>query len=121
MKKILIIDDEPDVAESIRLVLEAAGYPADKISNARAALDIAKDYDLLLLDLLMPKFSGRQFLSAMRERKIEVPIIVLSAAMLANEISAELVRDYGEGVVLVQKTSVHSDLMPEIEKKLGKP
>ncbi len=118
MKKILIIEDEPDVAETIKAYLEGAGYSAEySLDPAKAVKDLNK-FDLLLLDLIMPRFSGHQVLKEMKKGGIKKPVVVLSAVGLPGVISAELKRDY-PGVLFVAKTAMHSELLPAIKKLIG--
>ena len=118
MKKILIIEDEPDVAKTIKAYLEGAGYAAEYSLNAAQAVNNVKNFDLLLLDLIMPKFSGRMVLKEMKKLGIKKPVIVLSAISLPATISQELARDY-PGVLFVSKTSMHSELLSAIKKLIG--
>ncbi len=119
MKKILIIEDEPDVAKTIKAYLEGAGYKAEYSLNAAKAVNALKDFDLLLLDLIMPKFSGRAVLNEMKKQGIKKPVVVLSAVGLPMTIAEELGRDF-PGIIFVPKTSMHAQLLPAIKKLLGK-
>ena len=118
MKKILLIEDEPDVAETIKVYLEGAGYSAKYSLEPEKAVKELKKYDLILLDLIMPKFSGRMVLKEMKKLGIKKPVIVLSAISLPATISQELARDY-PGVLFVSKTSMHSELLSAIKKLIG--
>lgn len=118
MKKILIIEDEPDVAKTIKAYLEGEGYEAEYSLNSSTAVKDLKNFDLLLLDLIMPKFSGREVLKEMKKKGIKKPVVVLSAVGLPAITSAELARDY-PGVIFVAKTSMHSELLPAIKKLIG--
>ncbi len=118
MKKILIIEDEPDVAKTIKAYLEGVGYEAVYSFNAAQAAKTMKNFDLLLLDLIMPKFSGRAVLKEMKKLGIKKPVIVLSAIGLPVVVSQELAKDY-PGVLFVPKTSMHGELLPAIKKLIG--
>jgi len=118
MKRILIVEDEPDVAKTIKMYLEGEGYNAEYSLNAAEAADMLKDYDLLLLDLIMPKFSGRAVLRDMKEKNISKPVIVLSAVALPMTITDELRRDFPD-TVFIPKTAMYSKLLPAIKKIIG--
>jgi CheY-like chemotaxis protein len=118
MKKILVIEDEPDVAKSIKLYLEQAGYEVEYTLDAADGLKKVKGFDLILLDLIMPKLSGRGVLKSMKAKGIDKPVVVLSAVTLPGVVSGELVREY-PGVVFVPKTSMYSQLIPAIKKAIG--
>lgn len=117
MKKILIIEDEPDVAQAIKLYLEAEGYMVGISLDPMDGIEKLAGYDLLLLDLIMPKVSGRMVLKEMRKRKIMTPVIVLSAVGLPKTIGEELHIEY-PGVHFIAKTEMYSELVPAIKSIL---
>jgi DNA-binding response OmpR family regulator len=121
MKKtrILIIEDEIDVAESTKELLEMEGYEVDYALDPKKGLKMVKDYDLLLLDIMMPIMSGREVLAELKKMKNKTPIIVISAVGMPMEIGREL-NDKYPGVEFVAKTSMHDELVKTIKKKLGK-
>ena len=80
-KKILIVDDEPNVVKGLRFSLEnQEGYVVDAAYDGQSALEtFEKDtYDLVLLDLMLPKLSGLEVCEAIRSQS-SVPIIMLTA------------------------------------------
>jgi len=79
--KILVIDDEPDIRESLELVLGDAGYSVDCAANGTEGIQklAVHGYDLVLLDLMMPDRSGMDVLSEVRERDRETPIFMITA------------------------------------------
>lgn len=80
MSRILIIEDEPEIAELERDYLEINGFEVDVAENGAKGLDMAfaAAYDLYILDLMLPKVNGFEILKYIRESK-SVPIIVVSA------------------------------------------
>lgn len=80
MKKLLIVDDEDKIREVIREYAEFSGYSADEASDGMSAIGMVKlnDYDLIIMDVMMPKLDG---FSAVKEiQKIKsIPVIMLSA------------------------------------------
>ncbi len=80
MKKILIIEDEKKIRRFLQLELEHEGYSVATAENGADGLEkFKKDYfDLILLDLMMPKISGEEVCRAVRNIS-QVPIIVLTA------------------------------------------
>ena len=83
-KKILIIEDNPDIALALNEVLSDSGYRIDVASNGKEGLDhlINRDLpDLILLDLFLPVMNGYEF--RLRQMKIpylsQIPVIVMSA------------------------------------------
>ncbi len=87
-KKILIVDDEPDIRTSVKEMLDASGFQTTVASNADEAMKaLEKDsFDLLVLDIFMPKVSGRQFLEKMRANKklAGQKVVFLTAAQLTE-------------------------------------
>ena len=80
MKKILIVEDEPDIQELLRTYLEDAGYETAAAGDGVAALDMfhAQPFDLVLLDVLLPKIDGFGVCELIR-RQSQVPILMLTA------------------------------------------
>ncbi|MBC7286568.1 MAG: response regulator [Armatimonadetes bacterium] len=84
--KILVVDDDPDIVESIRLVLESAGYEVDSAGSVPEAFEKVNSFhpDLILLDIMMPDGTeGFHFVWKLRnqypEEVANIPILVLSA------------------------------------------
>jgi len=78
---ILVIEDEERIAAFVRRGLEGEGYHVRLETDGRAGLQAALtgDLDLVLLDLGLPALSGEDVLAGIRERRPELPVIVLSA------------------------------------------
>lgn len=79
--KILIIEDEKLLAESVKTLLEAKGFEADTVYDGESGVDYALlgVYDLIILDVMMPKLDGYQTAKLLREKKCTVPILMLTA------------------------------------------
>ncbi|AGX02927.1 DNA-binding response regulator [Bacillus sp. NRRL B-14911] len=80
MKRILIIEDETDIAELERDYLEVSGFDSDIASNGEEGLRLAKtnEYSLILLDLMLPGIDGFQLCREMREF-LDIPILMVTA------------------------------------------
>ena len=80
-RRILVIDDEADIRESLELLLTAENYAVDLAENATMGLQKfgSGTYDLVLLDLMMPDRSGMEVLNDIRERDKETPVFMLTA------------------------------------------
>src|SRR5277367_6187745 len=80
-RRILVIDDEVDIRESLELLLSAEDYLVDLAENAAAGLlkFEAGAYDLILLDLMMPDRSGLEVLADIRQRDRETPVFMMTA------------------------------------------
>lgn len=78
--KLLIVEDEPILLKGLKYSLEQEGYTIDTAEDGKEALDKALlvDYDLILLDLMLPKMDGLDVCKAIRDQS-SVPIIILTA------------------------------------------
>lgn len=79
--QILIVEDEKNVAESIQHILEKNKHQVQVAKDGQEALDFLELYpfDLILLDLMLPIYSGYEVLEKMRTMKIDTPVLILSA------------------------------------------
>ena len=80
MSKILIIEDEEKIARFIELELKYEGYEVVKASDGRQGLELIEndDFDLVLLDIMLPELNGTEVLRRLR-RVSQVPVIMLTA------------------------------------------
>ena len=80
MARILVVEDEAKIARFIELELSHEGYDVDKAEDGRAGLELAlaHDYDLILLDIMLPQISGMEVLRRLRREK-DTPVILLTA------------------------------------------
>src|SRR6202789_3488302 len=103
-KRILVLDDEPNIGGSLRLILEGEGYAvthARTIAEARPAADRA---DLLLLGVRLPDGSGIEFLRTLREREFLAPAIMIS----------------GHGTIAEAVAATRAGAFDFLEKPLGR-
>ena len=86
MARILVVDDEKVMVKGIRFNLENEGYEVDMGYNGREAVDKARatDYDLIILDLMMPELDGLEACMEIRAFST-VPIIMLTARSQDND------------------------------------
>ena len=79
--RILVVDDEADIRESLETLLSMEGYGVEVAPNATEGLRKieAGNYDLILLDLMMPDRSGMEVLQDVRERDTETPVFMITA------------------------------------------
>ena len=86
-KRILIVDDEPDVNTVLKKVLEQGGFNVDSYNDPILALENFKagSYDLLLLDIKMPEMDGFQFYQKMKKIDRNVKVCFLTASEMYYE------------------------------------
>jgi DNA-binding response OmpR family regulator len=79
--RILVVEDEKRIADFLCRGLEGAGYAVDAAPNGTTALDHihTTDYDLVILDLMLPDMDGLRVLERVRNRKLGPPVLILSA------------------------------------------
>lgn len=80
MNNILIVEDEPKIARFVSLELEHEGYTTTVEADGRVALNLAldNDYDLIVLDVMLPSLNGIEILRRLRQSK-DTPVIILTA------------------------------------------
>lgn len=87
--RVLLVEDDTSTAKSIELMLKSEGYVVDTTDLGEDGLEIGKiyDYDIIILDLMLPDMDGYDVLKALRASKVETPILILSGlAEMENKI-----------------------------------
>ena len=86
-KKILVVDDEPDLTLLCRLALEYHGFKVDTFTDPRKALSNYKPgyYDLVILDIMMPNMDGFQLYDEIKKKDEKAKICFLTASELYYE------------------------------------
>lgn len=94
MAKVLVVDDEKLIVKGIRFSLEQDGMEVECAYDGEEAINLAKqqEFDMVLLDVMLPKFDGYEVCQAIREFS-EVPIIMLTAK--GNDMDKILGLEYG--------------------------
>src|SRR6058998_2254946 len=79
--RLLVIEDEEKLAQVVKRALVAETFSVDAAHDGREGLDLAKsyDYDLIVLDLLLPQMEGSEVLRRVRRRNPRVPVLILTA------------------------------------------
>ncbi len=120
MTRILVVDDEPDVVDLVRTILEGDGYEVVTTTEGKRALGLmlADPPDLLVLDLMMPEMDGFQVLKLMRmdRRTAAVPVVILSARSQAQDQIGGLQL---HASAYVCKPFSPKDLLAEVRNLLG--
>ncbi len=89
MKRVLILDDEPNIRRSLQMILEHSGYAVMTAGSLEEARHLTDTADALLLDVRLPDGSGIDFLKQFREKDSSVPAIMISGhATIADAVEA---------------------------------
>lgn len=85
--RVLLIEDDPSTARSIELTLRAHEIVCDTANLGEEGVEIGKlyDYDIILLDLMLPDIDGYEVLLRLRSAKIKIPILILSGLSSADQ------------------------------------
>lgn len=83
MKKVLIIEDDKEIAELERDYLEISGFACDMAARGTTGLEkaIAEDFDLIIVDIMLPGMDGFEVITELRKKK-QTPVIFLSAKIV---------------------------------------
>lgn len=79
--RILVVEDEYDLAEAIQKGLREDGYAVDVVDNGQKAIDFSQvvNYDLIILDLMLPVKDGMEVLRELRQQGNKIPVLILTA------------------------------------------
>lgn len=115
-KKILVVDDEHDIIEFLKTLLEDNDYEVDTADNGLAAMEQVKKTrpDLILLDLQMPEETGTGFYRKLRDKKDlkDIPVIVVSGFSGRNVAVSK-------SVPVLEKPLDTELVLSEVEKAIG--
>ena len=120
MKKILVIEDEQDIRDSIQEIVEMAGYAVTPIANGAAGLKelMHNPFDLIICDIMMPEMDGFSLLTALKkDPSFVTPFIFLTAKVQSNDLRTGMnlgADDY------LHKPFKSKDLLNAIETRLSK-
>ncbi len=79
MARILIIEDERNLAEGLKFNLQLEKHDVHCVESAEEALEIYRDYDMMVLDIMLPGMNGLELLALVRQKDFQYPVLILSA------------------------------------------
>ncbi len=85
--RVLLVEDDPTMAQSVEMVLKSEGMVVDSTDLGEDGLEIGKlyDYDIIILDLMLPDINGLEVLRRLRDARIETPVLILSGLSEAEQ------------------------------------
>ena len=117
---ILVVDDESIVRQLTTQVLERAGYDVVAVESARGALELVSDgaeIDLVVSDVVMPELSGVDLLTELRERRPDLPIVLMTGGSPEPERTAKAL-ELGASAI-VYKPYTHAELCDAVANALS--
>lgn len=90
--RILVVEDEKKVASFIQRGLEGEGFSVDVANDGESGVEMgsANSYDLILMDIMLPKMDGLEAIKALREKDVSAPVLCLTAKDTVEDIVAGL-------------------------------
>jgi len=78
--RVLLVEDDPSVSRSVAFLLRSNGLVVDQVESGEEALELARhyDYDIVVLDLMLPDVEGYDVVRRMRASRIDTPVLVIS-------------------------------------------
>ncbi len=115
VKTILIVEDEKPLSRALELKLTKAGFKTLLAEDGEKALGVIKKdkVDLILLDLIMPKIGGFEFLEKMNSLKKKIPVMITSN--LGQKEDQEKAKKYGVKKYFVKSDINISEIISEVE------
>ncbi|MCD6523104.1 MAG: response regulator [Candidatus Diapherotrites archaeon] len=121
MGNILIVEDEPDMARTIQIMLESEGYSTEIAENVDKAMNIlkTKGADLVLLDIILPQVHGDVLLKKMQksEKLKKVPVIVVTVVDPVTGIKEDM-KEIKKDVGFISKPFKKEHLLREVKQRL---
>ena len=116
--RILIVDDEPDLTNLTILVLEHYGYKVDAFNDPKEALSNYKpgSYDLIILDIKMPKMDGFELYQEIKKKDYKANICFLTASELYYEKFRKKEYDAIDKTLFIQKPINTEELLEEVNR-----
>jgi len=121
MKKVMVVDDNEDIVETIKMILKKEGYETASASSGNEMLNTITNIqpDLVLLDIMMPGLTTREILEALKTRKIQIKIIFCTVVRFSEEEKNTLLKEFGI-VDYITKPFDITNLVERIKKQIGK-
>lgn len=109
MRSILIVEDEEIIRDTYKIILSSEPYDIDTARNGEDALDIVreKEFDLILLDIMMPRMDGIEFLEKCKEQGISLKAVIVLSNLSSGD-QLEEAMSLG-----VRRTAVKAELSPK--------
>lgn len=118
-KRILIAEDEKPIANAFGLKLRSAGFETTLVYDGESAISAAREsqFDLILLDLVMPKKDGFNVLAELKKLKITTPVIVSSN--LSQEEDIKRARELGARDYFIKSDTTLAQIVEKVKQAIA--
>jgi two-component system, OmpR family, alkaline phosphatase synthesis response regulator PhoP len=89
--RIIIVEDDSHLSQGLKYNFELEGFEVDIFPEAETALKVFRDYDMMILDVMLPGINGIEMLTIIRETDNKFPVLILSAKVMEEDRLAGLV------------------------------
>jgi DNA-binding NtrC family response regulator len=117
---ILVVDDDPDLLQSLRVLLESYDYQVIMAPNAAAAIAAVTEQtpDLVLTDIYMPDADGFELINALRQRNVTVPVVAMSGGGRVGSYDNLSIATHLGAAAVIDKPFSNTSLIDTIERVL---
>jgi DNA-binding NtrC family response regulator len=125
MARVLVIDDEPHVRAAVSIALKMKGFEVVAVEGGRMGLSEQEksSFDLVIVDVYMPNMDGIQFIKALRQRRPNLPIIVMSGVLYRGTGGSALdvlpMAPHLTDIVSLQKPFRPKQLLQAVQNAMG--
>jgi DNA-binding NtrC family response regulator len=118
---VLVVDDDPDLLQSLRVLLEAYDYTVIMAGNAAAAIAAVSQRkpDIVLTDIYMPDADGFELINALRQHSHDVPVVAMSGGGRVGGYDNLSVATHLGAAAVIDKPFSNSSLIETIERVLS--
>ena len=120
-KKIMVVDDEQDIVELVKVILESSGFEVQAFTDAKEALaklERGECPDLLILDIRMPKISGYDFCKRVRENK-KLDCLKIAVFTASSDLGQSFLELNHNVIGFISKPFDNKKLISDVNKYLG--
>ena len=119
-KEVLIVEDEPDEARSMQMVLEDAGFKTKIAGTVDEAMSqiTKKKPDVIVLDIILPMKLGNKLLEDMKNKNMKVPVVVATAIAKSLTTIEKDLKKINKDISFIEKPFEAKKLVSEVKKKL---
>jgi DNA-binding response OmpR family regulator len=120
-RRILVVDNEPDITLTLQVGLEEGGFDVDAFTDPDLALKSFKPsfYDLVLIDIMMPEMDGFELYERLKKADPDVKVCFLTASEMYHEKIREVEHCALNKDLFLQKPISTDDLIREVNKKIN--